>query len=113
MVERARWLVMLPRTSLGGHRGLGAKRRDEGAVDVLLGDGRGCVPGRGRSGRSPADRAERRALRLPAYRRGVRGKRGRAVRGQAGIVNSPAGALTTKLTGNRAQRVTCRLDRES
>ena len=38
MVERARWLVMLPRTSAVGTPALRAQRRDDRVVDVVLGD---------------------------------------------------------------------------
>ena len=38
MVDRARWLVMLPRTSAVRDAGLGAQRRDDRVVDVVPGD---------------------------------------------------------------------------
>ena len=42
MVERARWLVMLPADVGRGHAGLAAQRRDDRLVDVVLGDGLGA-----------------------------------------------------------------------
>lgn len=41
MVDRARWLVMLPRTSATGTPGLAAEHRDDGVVDVAGGDAAG------------------------------------------------------------------------